>query len=62
MLNSTQLSMKFKLLIILNENAEDKDFLAFKRSDGVIIRLINAKMPTMVGILTFMSMMNFKLS
>ena len=31
-------------------------FLAFKRSDVVFIILINVKMPTIVGILTFMSM------
>ena len=32
-----------------------KTFLAFKLSDVVFIMLINVKMPTIVGILTFMS-------
>ena len=36
--------------------------LAFKLSDVVFIMLINVKMPTIVGILTFMSMINFMLS
>ena len=31
------------------------NFLAFKLSDVVFIMLINVKMPTIVGILTFMS-------
>ena len=31
-------------------------------SDVVFIMLINVKMPTIVGILTFMSMINFMLS
>ena len=35
-----------------------KIFLAFKLSDIVLILLINVKMPTFVGILTFMSMVN----
>ena len=39
-----------------------KIFLAFNLSDVVFIMLINVKMPTIVGILTFMSMMNFMLS
>ena len=37
-------------------------FLAFSLSDVVIIMLINVKMPTIVGILTFMSRINFVLS
>ena len=37
-------------------------FLAFKHSDVVFILLINVKMPTIVGILTFMSMVSFILS
>ena len=37
-------------------------FLALSLSDGVIIMLINVKMPTIVGILTFMSRINFVLS
>ena len=35
-----------------------KDFLAFKLLD-VFIMLINVKMPTIAGILTFMSMIKF---
>ena len=34
---------------------EMKKFLAFSLSDVVFIMLINVKMPTIVGILTFMS-------
>ena len=34
-------------------------FLAFKLSDVVFVMLVNVKMPTFVGILTFMSMINF---
>ena len=47
---STQLSMKFQL--IKTEMSKIKIFLAFKLSDVVFIMLI-------VGILTFMSMINF---
>ena len=36
--------------------------LALSLSDVVFILLINVKMPTIVGILTFMSMINFVLS
>ena len=42
---------------------KNKDFLLLiKLSDVVFIMLTNVKMPTMVGILTFMSMINFMLS
>ena len=37
-------------------------FLALKLSDAVSILLINVKMPTIVGILTFMSMITYMLS
>ena len=37
-------------------------FLALSLSDVVFIMLINVKMPTIVGILTFMSRINFVLS
>ena len=37
-------------------------FLALSLSDVVFIMLINVKMPMIVGILTFMSMINFVLS
>ena len=36
-----------------------KKFLALSLSDGVFILLKNVKMPTIVGILTFMSRINF---
>ena len=39
-----------------------KKFLALSFSDVVFIMLINVKMPTTVGILTFMSRINFVLS
>ena len=38
-----------------------KMFLALSLSDVVCILLINVKMPTIVGILTFMSRINFVL-
>ena len=37
-------------------------FLAFKRSNDVFIMLIDVKVPPIVGILTFMSLINFVLS
>ena len=55
---STQLSMNFQLPIKL-KNRQIKKFLALSLSDVVFIMLINVKMPTMVGILTFKSMINF---
>ena len=60
MLNSSEheisiASKKLKYLII-------KTFLAFKLSYVVFIMLITVKMTTTVGILTFMSMINFMLS
>ena len=39
-----------------------KKFIALNLSDFVFIMLINVKMPTIVGILTFMSRINFVLS
>ena len=53
--------MKFQQLI-KSEMLEKTNFLAFKLSYWVFIMLINVKMPTMVGISTFMSMINFMLS
>ena len=58
---STQLSTKFQLLI-KNEIPTNKKFLALSISDVIFIMLINVKMPTIVGILTFMSRINFVLS
>ena len=42
--------------------AHDKVFLVLKLSDVAFILLINVKMPTIVGILTFMSNSIFLLS
>ena len=62
-----------KLFFVLNSNEHEiqmlmkskilkkKIFLAFRRSDVVFIMLLNVEMPTIVGILTFMSMINFVL-
>ena len=50
-----QLTMKTKML-------KYKDFHALKLSDVVFSFLINVKRSSIVGILTFMSMMNFMLS
>ena len=59
---STQLSMKFQLFQ-KKFMLKIKDFSCFfKLSDVVFIMLINVKMPTIVGILTFMSKFNFILS
>ena len=56
---STQLSIKFQLLR-KTKMLKNKDLFCFKPSDVVFIMLINVKMPTtIVGILTFMSMINF---
>ena len=55
---STKLSMKFQLLIKA-KMLEIKTLLAFKLVDVAFIMLINVKMPTTVGILTFMSMIYF---
>ena len=55
---STQLSMKFKLLI-KTKYLELKQFLALSLSDVVFIMLINVKISTIVGILTLMSIKHF---
>ena len=58
MLNSTEPEIanahKTKMLI--------KTYFAFKLLDAVLIMLINVKMPTILGILTSMSRINFVLS
>ena len=41
---------------------KNKDFSAFKLPDVVFVLLTNVKMPTIVGILTFISRINFMLS
>ena len=50
----TQLSTKFQLLIKTNM-LKNKEVSCFKSLSYVFIMLINVKMPTIVGILTFMS-------
>ena len=50
--------MKF-LLLIMTKTLKNKDFLDLKLSDVAFILLINVKVPTIVGILTFMSRINF---
>ena len=40
-------------------SAEHEDFFALSLSDDVFIMLLNVKMPTIVGILTFLSRINF---
>ena len=49
--------MKFQLLI-KTKLLKSKGFLAFKLSDVEFIMLINVKMSAIVGILTYMSMVN----
>ena len=58
---STQLSMKFQLLI-KTKIRQMKKFIALSLSDVVFIMVINVKMPTFVVILTFMSRINFVVS
>ena len=58
---STQLSIKFQLLI-KTKMLKNTDFLAFILSEDVFILFINVKMPTIVGILTFMNRISFVLS
>ena len=58
---STQLSPRFQLLI-KQKYRQMKKFLASSLSDGVFIMLTIVKMPTIVGILTFMSRINFLIS
>ena len=59
MLNSTEheISTPIKAKLLKNQ-----DFSCFQTLNVVIIMLINAKMPTIVCILTFMSMINFVFS
>ena len=49
-------------MLIKLKHRQIKKFLALSLSDIVFIMLINVKMPTIVGILTFMSRINFVLS
>ena len=54
MLNSAEHEISLPPKILKN-----KDIFTLKLSDIVVIMLIIVKMPTRVGILTFMSMINF---
>ena len=54
--------MKFQLLKKTKIPTKKKKFLGLSLTDVVFIMLINVKMPTSVGILTFMNRMNFVLS
>ena len=56
----------YKTFFVLNSTEHEfqqmKRFLALSLSDVVFIMLINVKMSTIVGILTFMCRINFVLS
>ena len=58
MLNSTE----HEISTAHKKTLKNKISLALKLSDYVFIMLINVKMPTINGILIFMSMINFVLS
>ena len=60
MLNSTE--YKISTLIKTKIQTNEEVSLALSLSDVVLIMLINVKMPTIVGIITFMSRINFMLS
>ena len=57
LLHATEIQMLIKL-----KYQQIRKFLAFSRSDVVFIMLINVKMPTIVGIFTFISRTNFVLN
>ena len=59
MLNSTQYKISNAQKKI--KYRQMKKFLAISLSDVVFIKLIDVKMPTIVGILTFMSRINLVL-
>ena len=56
------MSMNFQLLIKTKIATNKEFFIAVSLTDVVFIMLINVKMPTIVGILTFMSKIKFVLS
>ena len=58
MLNSTEHGREFQLLQ-KTKMLKNKAFLASKLSNVFFVMLINVKMQTLVGILTFMSMIHF---
>ena len=59
---STQLSMKFYMLISIHISRKSALFQAHISLDCYFFLLINVKMPTTVGILTFMRRKDFMLS
>ena len=59
MLNSTEYGIQ---LLIKTKMLKNKDSFVFKLSDVLFIMQINVKMPTIVGVLTFMSMINYMFS
>ena len=60
---SNHLSTKYYMLIKTKlKHWQITKYLAFSPSNVVFIMLINVKMPTIVGILTFISRINFVLS
>ena len=54
--------MKFQLLIKTKMLKNKRHFLLSNTYNVVFIMLINVKMPTIVGILTFISMIKFMLN
>ena len=58
---STQLSMKFLMLINIKISRKTI-FLGSDKPRMLFFQLINVKMPTIIGILTFMSRKNFMLN
>ena len=58
---STDMIMKVQLLI-KTKMRKNKYFLAFILSNVAFIMLFNVKMPTTVGIIKFMTMINYMLS
>ena len=55
------MSMEYQLFIKI-KMLKNKDFLAVKLSDAAFILLINVKMATIIGVLTFMSRIKVMLS
>ena len=60
LLCSAQLSMKFKILISI-KISRNQHFSGVDKPRMSFVLLINVKMPTIVGILTFMSRKKFML-
>ena len=52
---STQLNIKFQMLISINIYTKEISLLGLNKPRMLFLMLINVKLPTVVGILTFMS-------